>query len=61
MTMVNSEPGDENSVERDAYKYIVQQALLGRPGGLLRCQRVVGECLPLLGWLFFHHTESEAR
>lgn len=28
--MVNSEPGDENSVERDAYKYIVHQAWLWR-------------------------------
>ncbi|CAK9056948.1 ABC transporter F family member 2, partial [Durusdinium trenchii] len=31
LTMVNSEPGDENSVERDAYKYIVHQVAVLQP------------------------------
>lgn len=26
LIMLDAEPGDENSVERDAYRYIVQQA-----------------------------------
>jgi hypothetical protein len=31
--MLDAEPGDENSVERDAYRYIVQQA----NGEVLKC------------------------